>query len=442
MPHVLIAGAGLAGLSAAFALEARGYRVTLIDARDRVGGRVVTIRDGFANRQHAEGGADIIEAEQEPVLALARMLRLPTTPILRRGFGYYGTTPRGRPAIQSLQGTFKPVAGELQALIRDYRISEQRWDTAIAERLARQSVGDWLTSIGADPVVTARFRGFRGLFLADPEQLSLLALVDFLAGDPFGGNEPPRRIVGGNDLLATTLASRLRSRPKLGVVLRRVHQGGDGVVAAVETRGRGAEIRADCLISTLPASTLRDIPFDPPLPELQQQAIHRLRYGAATRVLLQFSRRFWRRRGRPNAFGSDRSHGAIWEGNEEQRGAAGILVFLAGGRASSDVNALLAAEGAGGLVRQIRWLGKPASLVGTHTTRWDADPWARGGYAYFDPGFDPRWRDVLAHSCGRVFFAGEHTSIRWQGYMSGAIETGQRAAAEISGTPGRSRRRA
>jgi monoamine oxidase len=62
---------------------------------------------------------------------------------------------------------------------------------------------------------------------------------------------------------------------------------------------------------------------------------------------------------------------------------------------------------------------------------WEDDGWARGGYAYFDPDFDPRWRDVLAQPAGRVVFAGEHTSVRWQGYMNGAVESGYRAAAEI-----------
>ena len=431
MPHVLVAGAGLAGLAAAHALEQRGVRVTLVEARPRVGGRVVTIRDGFMARQHAEGGADIIEAEQSATLDLARTLGLQTAPILRHGFGYYGTTKTGRLAIQSLRGTFGPVYQELQQLIADYRVSEQRWDTAIAARLARQSVAEWLRSTDAGPHVLSRFRGLRGLFLADPEDLSLLALIDFLSGDPFGGNDSPRRIVGGNDQLATKLAARLRAKPQLGVVVRKISQNKDEVVATLDSGGWLQEIRADFIISTLPASTLRDVELDPAPPEAQQTAIRRLRYGAATRVILQFARRFWPRRGRPNAFGSDQFHGAVWDGNEEQRGKPGILLLLAGGRASAEVNAAIDANGTDGLVSSLRWLGDPTELVASHAIRWDADPWAKGGYAYFDPTFDPRWRDVLSHPHGRVFFAGEHTSIRWQGYMSGAIESGRRAAAEI-----------
>src|SRR6266849_4714980 len=97
---VIVAGAGLAGLSAARALETRGADVTVIEARDRVGGRVWTIRDEFAGRQHAEGGADLIEEEQEHVVALARELGLAPVRILRDGFGFYGPDVRGQRRIQ------------------------------------------------------------------------------------------------------------------------------------------------------------------------------------------------------------------------------------------------------------------------------------------------------------------------------------------------------
>ena len=80
----------------------------------------------------------------------------------------------------------------------------------------------------------------------------------------------------------------------------------------------------------------------------------------------------------------------------------------------------------------IDWMGKPSTLLASRTIVWEDDPWARGGYAYFDPSFDPLWRAWLARPAGRIVFAGEHTSIKGQGYMNGAIETGLRAAAEIA----------
>jgi monoamine oxidase len=73
-----------------------------------------------------------------------------------------------------------------------------------------------------------------------------------------------------------------------------------------------------------------------------------------------------------------------------------------------------------------------ATLVGCHSLTWNSESWSRGGYAFFDPGFDPELRAWLARPCGSLFFAGEHTSLQWQGYMNGAIESGRRAAAEIA----------
>jgi monoamine oxidase len=95
------------------------------------------------------------------------------------------------------------------------------------------------------------------------------------------------------------------------------------------------------------------------------------------------------------------------------------------------VRDLLEREGLEGLAKRLEWLGSPSRPLATRVITWEDDPWARGGYAYFDPGFDPAWRDLLARPHGRIVFAGEHTSLRWQGYMNGAVESGQRAAAEI-----------
>ena len=144
-------------------------------------------------------------------------------------------------------------------------------------------------------------------------------------------------------------------------------------------------------------------------------------------------KRFWRIPGRPRAFGSPLPFGAVWEGNEEQRGTSGILSLLAGGSASEGTQSIVAKEGPLGLVHALDWLGSHrASLGASRQIVWEQDPLARGGYAYFAPGFDPELRAWLARPSGRLFFAGEHTSLKWQGYMNGAVESGRRAAAEIA----------
>jgi monoamine oxidase len=435
--RVIVAGAGLAGLAAARALESRGAAVTVFEARDRVGGRVWTLRGPFAARQHAEAGADLIEEEQEHVLDFARALGLKPVRILRDSFGYYGPDARGRRRLHTGLGTFQEFGKLLAPLVRDFKLAEERWDSAVGERYGRQSVADFLRQIDAPSRLRAGVRGFRGFFLADPEDLSMLPMLEQFAESGTPGHGRIYRIPGGNDRLATVAAKRLRAPVRLRTIVRRVAQRDRAIQVTVEDpAGRRREAAADFFVCAVPASTGREIHFDPPLPESQHDAIAHLRYGCATRLLLQFERRFWRRRGRPNAFGSDLPVGAIWEGNEQQPGPPGILSFLAGGKASAELQDILAREGERGVVDRIAWLGPPARLLASQTVVWDDDPWARGGYAYFDPSFEPRWRAWLARPAGRIVFAGEHTSVKSQGYMNGAVETGLRAAAEIAALRG------
>jgi monoamine oxidase len=390
------------------------------------------LRDGVRHGQHAVGGADLIDGEQRGVLKLAKEFHLKTKPILKGGFGFCGVDRRGRVCIQKIERGFHQLDGSFADMVREYKWSEQRWDSAIARQLAKRSVAEWLHAIDAAPWLASRFRGLRGLFLADPEDLSLLALVDFFGSGGFNGLDDMRRIEGGNDRLPAAMAARLGSSVHLRTVLRRVRATERRVTAALQTDRGTDQLTADYLVVALPATIVREIDFGGTLPDPQRQAIARLRYGRATRLAIQFARRFWRRRGRPNAFGSDQPTGAVWDGNEDQKGPAGILSLLAGGNASREIQAILEDEGLAGVTRRLRFLGRPAATLAFKTVTWEEDPWARGGYSYFDAKFDPLLRDWLARPAGRVVFAGEHTSIRWQGYMNGAVESGWRAAAEVA----------
>jgi monoamine oxidase len=204
------------------------------------------------------------------------------------------------------------------------------------------------------------------------------------------------------------------------------------VTVGFDENGRAEELSADFAVLAVPATTLRNVRFSPRLPAEQWRAISQLRYGEATRVLLQFARPFWRGARRFRAFGTPLPVGAVWDASEHQRGRAGLLMLLAGGRASAQCRRLIADQGPDGVVAQLAWLGRPAPLQAMWHTSWEHDPLAGGGYAVFSPDFDPRLRDWLRRPAGPLVFAGEHTSVKWEGFMNGAIESGRRAAAEIA----------
>jgi monoamine oxidase len=431
---VIVAGAGLAGLSAAYDLMSMGADVTILDARERVGGRVWTIHEGFTNRQHAEGGGDLIDAEQHEIRQLSASLGLKLTRILRGGFGYIRPDAAGHPRlVKRTKGRgWDRLATELKTFVTRHKLAEQRWDSPIAAEIARRSVAQWLDECGADDDLRATMVALRGFFLADPDELSLIALVDqFSSSGQFGPSET-YRILGGNDRLPAALAQKLGDRVHLGAELVAVSVRGQHVHASVKHQRTTATMTADYLVFALPASLLRRVPILPALPTPQHQAIVSLPYGRATKTLLQFDRRFWRVPGKPRAFGSPLPFGALWEGNEEQDAKPGILSLLAGGGASAATQAAVVSDGIEKFAESFSWLGSaPAQLLASRQIVWEADPLARGGYAYFSPSFNPTLRDWLARPAGRLFFAGEHTSIRWQGYMNGAVESGRRAALEV-----------
>jgi monoamine oxidase len=283
----------------------------------------------------------------------------------------------------------------------------------------------------AAPEVQTMANALRGFFLADPNEISVLPVIEQLAN----GGPPSQaeffRIEGGNDRLVDALLGAVRGRVLLEHSIRAIANALDRVVITVtDASGLTQQVEADYVVMTLPASTLRDVDIQPPLPEEQRRAIERLAYGRATKVLLQSSTKLFNGR-RARAFATDGCLGAFWDASEEQGDAASIVAFLAGDSASGCLRDR-AAGGGQAVLSELCWLGvERAPVTAVHVGDWTADPWARGGYAFLDPGFDPAWRALLARRAGRIVFAGEHTSERWQGYMNGAVESGQCAAREL-----------
>ena len=167
--------------------------------------------------------------------------------------------------------------------------------------------------------------------------------------------------------------------------------------ASVKQNGRVSQVACDYLVFALPATLVRRIPITPALPAPQHEAIVGLKYGRATKTLLQFSRRFWRAPGRPRAFGLPA--GVLWEANEEQRGSGILALTTRGSAADADQGDGGHGRQSKGIVQTLTWLAAPpADLVAWRQISWDADPWARGGCAFVDPSFYPALRPWLGAS--------------------------------------------
>jgi len=431
--HVAIGGTGLAGLSAAYELARAGAAVTLLDARSYAGGRVRTVRE-FAAQQHGELGGEFIDGDQKEIIDICRQFDLPLLRILHSGFTHRFRDATGTYHV-SRTAPWDALRDCLSPLMRRYKLARGDSSSEAIREMAAMSLSDWMRRSKAPPDVHHIANALRAFFLADPAEISVLPVVEQLAKGGAPSQSEFYRIEGGNDRLVDALRRVSGGRLLLGHVVRAVANAFDRVVITVtDPSGLTQQVEADYLVMTLPASTLRHVDIQPPLADDQRRAIERVGYGRATKVLLQSSMNMFDDR-RARAFATDDCVGAFWDGSEEQGGAASIVSFLAGGSAS-DCLRDKAMAGGQSLLSDLCWLGiDRAPVTAVHIGDWTADPWVRGGYAFLDPGFDPAWRSLLARRAGRIVFAGEHTSERWQGYMNGAIESGQRAARElINGT--------
>jgi monoamine oxidase len=385
--------------------------------------------------------------------------------VLSNGFTHRFHDDAGQPRV-SRSGPWDALREVLAPLTRCYSAARGDSDADAVRELSSFSLREWLRRQDAPRSVHAMADAMRGFFLADAEELSVLPVVEQLAGAGSPAQAEMYRIAGGNDRLVDALHRATPARLLLRNTLRGITQSADRIVAYVDDQdGRRQTLDADAIVITLPASTLRDVDIRPPLPDDQQRAIRRLSYGRATKAVITTTADIFAGR-RARAFATDGAVGAFWDGADGLPGApANIVTYLAAGRASGDLR-MLAEAGGDRLLGAHCWLGpvartadRPAvarlrravarsrrsvSGAGNGPRRgdrevawlsWEEDPWARGGSAFLDPGFDPAWRALLSRRAGRMVFAGEHTSERWQGYMNGAVESGQRAARELLRRP-------
>ena len=444
--RVIVVGAGLAGLTAAFELVEAGFSVTVLEARDRVGGRVWTIREPFVNGQVADAGGEFIDSYHTDLLHYIRRFDLRLVPI--RGTRRYYYNGRLVPADQfwldpSSAGLDPQVARDWDAFEENVaktaaRITcpEAPWET-IDPDLDRVSLWEWAQRLGVHP----DFRRLLDLavvgdYATDPDVLSACQYLrdEAMLARVRRAGIHHMRIAGGTDLLPKAFAERLGDRVKLCAEVVRIAQTPDEVEVTARIDGRQTTLRAAYLVCALPARPLRRIPVDPPWPAPLGDAIHGLHYGEVTKVLLQFRRRLWREPGGGRGFlVTDGPVQYAWEPPQVSRARSGILSIYTAGRRSRPITERSPAERVEVMVRALDaiWPGLADELIASASQAWVQDPWSGGAYSYYAPGEMLRFAPLWPKPCGRIYFSGEHTA-EWQAFMTGAVESGRRAARQIA----------
>jgi monoamine oxidase len=425
--RVLVAGAGLAGLSAAYELVQIGHQVTVLDARDHPGGRVLTLRDTFADGQYAEAGAETFGETHNFVQRYIQAFNLKTIPAWNYG------------KLTSLilrDGRRSPATSELSRKYIEPAIEEigdplaPGWPAAgLLQQFDGVSMAEWLQSRGAsrDEIALLRVMYSDSWDNGTAPDSALCLLRD----EAIARKGASFRIRGGNDQLPKALAQSLGGRVHYRATIEHIQQDQKRVTVTVNTSGRRSHISADYLICAIPFTVLRSIPVAPAFSEGKQRAIRELSYNSVTRVYAQSPARSWIGEGLSGYAATDLPIGTVWDCSEGQPGARGIMECYTSGQRARALASFSEPQRIRTVVENLQKLFPGASFEKSASVIWDADPLAKGAFAWFKRGQMSTLLPHIARPEGRIFFAGEHTSP-WFGWMQGALQSGHRAAEEVN----------
>ena len=443
---VTVIGAGLAGLSAAYDLQRAGWNVTVLEARERVGGRVYSVRS-FSNGLVAEAGGEFIEDNHTRMLALAKQFDLKLGRVgswqgQEGDWGSFGgkSGPMSDAKIwgMDLHSEIEKIWRAVAELGKHVPNPDQPQAAREARHLDRQSAADWLRALDVHPLARNYFiQHIRSEYTTEPERFSLLDLARN-AAMYYGTLErqPNWRVIGGNDLIPRALADALPD-VRLNSVVVSINALNDGVIVAHKTGNSYRTIFSAFVILAVPLTTARLIKFNPPLPAAHQRMVDEVSYGAVTKVMIQYRRRFWNDKGWNGRLATDAPIVYTWHATSHIDSEDGIITVYTGGGPAAKLAALPDEERIRLVVAEVEKVfpGSSDLIEHTATVAWPNEPFTRGSYMALAPGeVTAHWR-TLFEPAGRLFFAGEHATA-YQGYMEGAVESGQRAAATIISSGG------
>ena len=449
-PRIVVVGGGLAGLTCADRLKQAGYRADLYEASDRLGGRCWTRRGDFAEGQIAEHGGELIDQSHTQTRQLAQELELKLDNLLSAEVN--GTEPfyyfDGQPysfaeATDDLKEIWQQLHKDVSAASYPtlYNLSTQR-----GRELDAMSIADWISAYvpgglksKLGQLLDVAYNIEYGAETKVQSSLNMLYLLGYSGQGQlriFGPSNEKYHVRGGNDQITARLAGAVSGQVTTGSELVAIARNSDGSYRLSFQSGLSTKtIAADHVVLALPFSILRDVDYSKAgFSQVKTTAIEQLGMGTNSKLHVQFNDRFWNSLGNQGDTYSDTGYQTTWDVTRAQPGTAGILVDYTGGNIGASFGTGTPAERAAKFLSQLEPVlpGISARWNGMATVDyWTGNPWTKGSYSYWKVGQYTKFAGAERQQEGACHFAGEHTSIDFQGYLNGAVESGERATSEI-----------
>ncbi len=446
--EVVVLGGGFSGLSAARALARRGVDVVVLEARDRVGGRSWTESVGGLR---LDRGGQWIGPTQTRLQSLADELGVATFPTHTAGEAVE-LRDGVRHTYAGLIPTFDaPAAADAVEAILDLDLAALEvpthapWEAADAGRLDGTTLAGWMDDHLGSPVARDLLSvAVRGVFGAEPEELSLLFTLFYLhAGGGLSnlvrttGGAQERRFVGGSQQLANGMADEIGDRVVLGSPVEVVRFDSDrdcGVTVTARRPGDGSwSVRAERAVLAVPPVIASRLDWVPHRPALRDQLAMRMPMGTVTKVHALYDRPFWRHDGLNGQLVADAGPLSSTFDDSPVDGGRGVLVGFVAGRDCRRFER----DGLAGVKAVLEQLGRAfgpraAEPLELGVQRWSEEAYTGGGpVALAVPGALSTLGPALREPVGPVHWAGTETATEWCGYLEGALQSGERAAAEV-----------